>query len=58
MGDPFLNYCALDLLIFVIVVPFYGIIAIHELLTAGSRRRLEFLGSLAAVSGRIAPKEG
>ena len=29
MGDPFLNYFALFLLIFVVVVLFYGIIAIH-----------------------------
>ena len=31
MGDPFLNYFALFLLIFVVVVLFYGIIAIHEI---------------------------
>src|SRR5262245_15707866 len=31
MGDPFLNYFALFLLIFVIVVLFYGIIAIHDI---------------------------
>jgi len=31
MGDPFLNYFALSLLIFVIVVLFYGIIAIHDI---------------------------
>jgi len=30
MGDPFLNYFALGLLIFVVVVVFYGIIAIHD----------------------------
>jgi hypothetical protein len=30
MGDPFLNYFALGLLIFVVVVLFYGIIAIHD----------------------------
>ena len=30
MGDPFLNYFALFLLIFVVVVLFYGIIAIHD----------------------------
>jgi Protein of unknown function (DUF3302) len=30
IGDPFLNYFALGLLIFVVVVLFYGIIAIHE----------------------------
>ena len=29
MGDPFLNYFALFLLLFVVVVLFYGIIAIH-----------------------------
>ena len=29
MGDPFLNYFALFLLVFVVVVLFYGIIAIH-----------------------------
>jgi hypothetical protein len=31
MGDPFLNYFALGLLFFVIVVMFYGIIAIHDI---------------------------
>ena len=31
MGDPFLNYFALFLLIFVVVVLFYGIIAIHDM---------------------------
>ena len=31
MGDPFLNYFALFLLLFVIVVLFYGIIAIHDI---------------------------
>jgi Protein of unknown function (DUF3302) len=30
MGDPFLNYFALFLLLFVVVVLFYGIIAIHD----------------------------
>lgn len=31
MGDPFLNYFALFLLLFVVVVLFYGIIAIHDI---------------------------
>ena len=31
VGDPFLNYFALFLLIFVVVVMFYGIIAIHDI---------------------------
>ena len=31
MGDPFLNYFALFLLFFVVVVIFYGIIAIHDI---------------------------
>jgi hypothetical protein len=31
MGDPFLNYFALGLLFFVIIVLFYGIIAIHDI---------------------------
>jgi hypothetical protein len=31
MGDPFLNYFALSLLIFVVVVIFYAIIAIHDI---------------------------
>lgn len=31
MGDPFLNYFALFLLVFVVVVIFYGIIAIHDI---------------------------
>lgn len=30
MGDPFLNYFALGVLIFVVIVLFYGIIAIHD----------------------------
>jgi len=31
MGDPFLNYFALGVLVFVVVVLFYGIIAIHDI---------------------------
>lgn len=31
MGDPFLNDFALGLLIFVVIVLFYGIIAIHDI---------------------------
>src|SRR5215207_2754168 len=31
MGDPFLNYFALFLLIFVVMVLFYGVIAIHDI---------------------------
>ena len=31
MGDPFLNNFALGLLIFVVIVLFYGIIAIHDI---------------------------
>jgi Protein of unknown function (DUF3302) len=31
MGDPFLNYFALFLLFFVVVVLFYGVIAIHDI---------------------------
>ncbi len=31
IGDPFLNYFALSLLFFVVVVLFYGIIAIHDI---------------------------
>ena len=31
IGDPFLNYFALGLLIFVAVIIFYGIIAIHDI---------------------------
>jgi Protein of unknown function (DUF3302) len=31
LGDPFLNYFALGILIFVVVVIFYGIIAIHDI---------------------------
>ncbi len=31
MGDPFLNYFALFILVFVVVVLFYGIIAIHDI---------------------------
>jgi hypothetical protein len=31
VGDPFLSYFALGLLIFVVVVMFYGIIAIHDI---------------------------
>jgi hypothetical protein len=40
MGDPFLNYFALGLLIFVVIALFYGIIAIHDIpyLIAKSRQ--------------------
>ena len=40
MGDPFLNYFALFLLLFVVVVMFYGVIAIHDIpyLIAKSRQ--------------------
>ena len=31
VGDPFLNYFALFILVFVVVVLFYGIIAIHDI---------------------------
>lgn len=31
IGDPFLNYFALAILFFVVVVLFYGIIAIHDI---------------------------
>ncbi len=31
MGDPFLNYFALGILIFVVVILFYGVIAIHDI---------------------------
>ncbi len=31
LGDPFLNYFALGILCFVVVVLFYGIIAIHDI---------------------------
>jgi hypothetical protein len=31
IGDPFLNYFALFLLLFVVIVLFYGIIAIHDI---------------------------
>jgi hypothetical protein len=31
IGDPFLNYFALGLLFFVVIVLFYGIIAIHDI---------------------------
>jgi Protein of unknown function (DUF3302) len=31
LGDPFLNYFALGLLIFAVIVVFYGIIAIHDI---------------------------
>ena len=31
LGDPFLNYFALGLLVFVVVVIFYGVIAIHDI---------------------------
>jgi hypothetical protein len=31
IGDPFLNYFALFLLLFVVVVLFYGLIAIHDI---------------------------
>jgi hypothetical protein len=40
IGDPFLNYFALGILFFVVVVLFYGIIAIHDIphLIAKSRQ--------------------
>ncbi len=40
IGDPFLNYFALGLLIFVVVVLFYAVIAIHDVpyLIAKSRQ--------------------
>jgi len=31
IGDPFLNYFALGLLAFVVVILFYGVIAIHDI---------------------------
>ena len=31
VGDPFLNYFALGILFFVVIVLFYGIIAIHDI---------------------------
>ena len=31
IGDPFLNYFALGLLVFVVAAVFYGIIAIHDI---------------------------
>ncbi|MDT3683810.1 MAG: DUF3302 domain-containing protein [Pseudorhodoplanes sp.] len=31
IGDPFLNYFALGILFFVVIVIFYGIIAIHDI---------------------------
>lgn len=31
IGDPFLNYFALGLLVFVVIAVFYGIIAIHDI---------------------------
>jgi hypothetical protein len=31
IGDPFLNYFALGLLCFVVIVMFYGIIAVHDI---------------------------
>ena len=39
LRDPFLNYFALGLLIFVIVVLFYGIIAIHDVPYAIAKKR-------------------
>ena len=39
MSDPFLNYFALGLLIFVVVVLFYGIIAIHDMPTQIAKAR-------------------
>jgi len=34
MGDPFLNYLALGLLLFVVVMLFYGIVAIRDIRTS------------------------
>ncbi len=39
IGDPFLNYFALGLLVFVVVVLFYGIIAIHDIPASIAHRR-------------------
>ena len=39
MGDPFLNYFALGILVFVVVVLFYGIIAIHDIPHIIAKRR-------------------
>ena len=39
IGDPFLNYFALALLIFVVVVIFYGIIAIHDIPASIAEKR-------------------
>lgn len=39
MSDPFLNYFALGLLIFVVFVLFYGIIAIHDVPYLISKKR-------------------
>src|SRR3974390_3631996 len=40
IGDPFLNFFALCLLIFVVVVIFYGIIAIHDIPARIAEKRL------------------
>src|SRR5690349_6882159 len=39
MDDPFLNYFALGLLFFVVIVLFYGIIAIHDIPARIARQR-------------------
>ena len=39
MEDPFLNYFALGLLLFVVIVLFYGIIAIHDIPARIARAR-------------------
>ena len=39
IGDPFLNYFALGLLFFVVVVLFYGVIAIHDIPYAIAKAR-------------------
>ena len=40
MEDPFLNYLSLGFLIFVIIVLFYGIIAIHDIPARIAEKRL------------------
>ena len=50
IGDPFLNYFALGLLIFVVIVIFYGVIAIHDIpakIAEASRTRSRIQGQRA-----------
>src|SRR3974390_2798073 len=55
IGDPFLNYFALCLLIFVVVVIFYGIIAIHDIPARIAEKRLHPHADAIHAAGGASP---